>query len=325
MKILLAATGDFAMPTFRSLADGGHEVIGLITQPDRPSGRGRQVHIAAVKQAALDAGIPVMQPLRIAAHDVVARIAELAPDVFLVIAYGQKIPEEICRLPPYGAINLHGSLLPELRGAAPCNWAIIRGLKRTGVSVMYLAPRMDAGDVLGQRETAIGPRETAGQLHDRLASLGAGVVLDVLAQLEAGTHRPVAQDESLVTLAPRLTKADGLIDWSLPAERLDFLVRGLSPWPGAFTFLSQGGHEPLRVIVEDAIPAAAGETAPHGEAPGTILQAGHRLLVATGQGALDIMRVKPQSGRSMTAEAFCNGRGVRPGDQFVASGAEGEI
>ncbi|NLX58449.1 MAG: methionyl-tRNA formyltransferase [Phycisphaerae bacterium] len=325
MKILLAATGDFAMPTFRVLADGGHEVIGLVTQPDRPSGRGRQVHTAAVKQAALDAGIPVMQPPRIAAHDVVARIAEMAPEVFLVIAYGQKIPQEICRLPPNGAINLHGSLLPELRGAAPCNWAIIHGLKRTGVSVMYLAPRMDAGDVLGRRETTIGPRETAGQLHDRLATLGADVVLDVLGQLEAGTHRPVVQDESHVTLAPRLSKADGLIDWSLPAERLDCLVRGLSPWPGAFAFLAQAGHEALRVIVEDAAPAVAGDAAPHGEAPGTVLQAGHRLLVATGQGALDIIQVKPQSGRSMTAEAFCNGRGVRPGDRFVASEAEGEI
>ncbi|MBN2582102.1 MAG: methionyl-tRNA formyltransferase [Planctomycetes bacterium] len=314
MRILVAATGDFAMPTFRGLADGGHVMVGLITQPDRPSGRGRQVHVAAVKQAALDAGIPVMQPERIAAHDVVARVAEMAPEVFLVIAYGQKIPEEICGLPPKGAINLHGSLLPELRGAAPCNWAIINGLKRTGVSVMYLAPRMDAGDVLGQREVTIGPRETAGELHDRLAALGARVVLDVLEQLDAGTHRPIVQDETKVTLAPRLTKADGLIDWSLPASRLDALIRGLSPWPGAFTFLKQSGRDDLRVIVEQASPVA--DCAVDGEEPGAVVQSGRQLLVATGEGVLEIAQVKPQSSRSMAAEAFCNGHQVGPGDRF---------
>ena len=329
MKILMAATGDFALPTFACLTSGGHDLLALITQPDRPAGRGRRVRPARIKQAALDSRLPVLQPERIAAAETVALVADLAPEVLLVIAYGQKIPEEICRLPPKGAINLHGSLLPELRGAAPCNWAIINGLKRTGASVMYLAPKMDVGDVLGQSEVAIGPRETAGQLHDRLATVGAQLVLHVLDQIEAGTHKATPQDQSSATLAPRLSKADGAIDWTRPAGQLDCFVRGMSPWPGAFTCLKQSGRPDLRVIVEEALPlediaGEAGEAGEPGERwepgensePGTILETGRRLVVAAGRGALDVVAVKPESARRMTAQAFCNGHAVRIGDRL---------
>ena len=341
MKILMAATGDFALPTFVCLPNAGHNLLALITQPDRPAGRGRHVGPAKIKQAALASGLPVLQPERIAAAEMVATVADLSPEVLLVIAYGQKIPEEICKLPPKGAINLHGSLLPELRGAAPCNWAIINGLKRSGASVMYLAPKMDTGDVLGQREVAIGPRETAGQLHDRLAALGARLVLDVLDQIEAGTHKPVAQDQSRATLAPRLSKADGRIDWTRPAAELDRFVRGMSPWPGAFSYLKQTGRPDLRVIVEEARPLEdiaeeAGE--PGGlrglrelrelrgkSDPGTILETGSRLVVAAGRGALDIVAVKPESARRMAARAFCNGHAVQIGDRLGLPSDEHEV
>jgi len=323
MKILMAATGDFALPTFACLPSGGHhDLLALITQPDRRSGRGRRVRPARIKQAALASGLPVLQPERIAAAEMVATVADLSPEVFLVIAYGQKIPEEMCKLPPKGAINLHGSLLPELRGAAPCNWAIINGLKRSGASVMYLAPKMDTGDLLGQREVAIGPRETAGQLHDRLAALGARLVLDVLDQIEAGTHKATLQDQSRATLAPRLSKAGGAIDWTRPAAELDRFVRGMSPWPGAFSYLKQTGRPDLRVIVEEALPLedVAEEPGELGELrgksdPGTILETGGRLVVAAGRGALDIVALKPESAGRMTARAFCNGHAVRIGDR----------
>jgi len=326
MKILMAATGDFALPTLACLTSGGHDLLALITQPDRPAGRGRRVRPARIKQAALHCRVPVLQPERIAAAETVALVADLAPEVLLVIAYGQKIPEEICKLPPKGAINLHGSLLPELRGAAPCNWAIVNGLKRSGASVMYLAPKMDTGGVLGQREVAIGPRETAGQLHDRLATVGARLVLEVLDQIEAGTLKPTPQDESRATLAPRLSKADGAIDWRRPAGQLDCFVRGMSPWPGAFTYLKQSGRPDLRVIVEEALPLedVAGELKKLGELgelreesdPGTVLETGRRLVVAAGRGAVDIAAVKPESARRMTAQAFCNGHAVQIGDRL---------
>jgi methionyl-tRNA formyltransferase len=311
MRILLAASGDFALPTFAALLAAGHEVPALITQPDRPAGRGRKLHINRIKQAALDAAVPVLQPERLATPDMLQQVAALAPDVFLAIAYGQKVPPEMCAVPPRGAINLHASLLPELRGAAPANWAIIRGLGESGVSVMYLAPRIDSGDVLGRRPLAIGPHETAGELLDRLAPLGAELVADVLRQLATGTHHPEPQDESLATLAPKLRKDDGLIDWKASAARLDCLIRGLLPWPGAFTHLCRPDHGCRRIIIEKALPSAA--PANPGLVPGTIIETGRRLRVAAGEGTLELLSLKPESSKTMSAEAFCNGHQLRPG------------
>jgi methionyl-tRNA formyltransferase len=311
MRILLAASGDFALPTFAALLVGGHEVPALITQPDRPAGRGRKLHVNRIKQAALDAAVPVLQPERLATPEMLRQVADLAPDVFLVIAYGQKVPAQMCALPPRGAINLHPSLLPELRGAAPANWAIIRGLSESGVSVMYLAPRIDAGDVLARRTLALGPHETAGELLDRLAPLGAELVADVLTQLAAGTHRPQPQDEARATLAPKLRKDDGLIDWNASAARLDALVRGLQPWPGAFTHLCRPDHGCRRIIIEKALPTDA--PASPGVVPGTVVETGRALRVAAGAGTLELLSLKPESGKTMSAEAFCNGHQLRAG------------
>ena len=317
MRILMAATGDFALPTFRALLSSGHELVALITQPDRPAGRGRQVHVSPIKQAALDRGLPVLQPERIAAPPVVDQIAALAPDVFLVAAYGQKIPRRICTLPARGSINLHASLLPELRGAAPCNWAIIRGYAETGVTVQYLADRIDAGDVLGCRSVAIEPRETAPQLRDRLAVIGADLTLDVLTRLAAGTASAAPQDELRVTVAPLLKKEDGLIDWRRSAFEIDSLVRGIKPWPGAYTYIMHPGRPGMRLVLDETLPLDAPDMP--GGAAGTIVRDGKDMLVVTGHGMLKIVAVKPDSGKLMAAEAFCNGHQIKTGDQLSSA------
>lgn len=316
MRILMAATGDFAVPTFLALPEAGHEVLALVTQPDRPSGRGRRVTASRIKDAALRGGVPVLQPERIATQEMTDRLAAIAPEVFLVIAYGQKIPEAICNLPPAGALNLHGSLLPALRGAAPCNWAIVRGLKETGVTVQVLAQTMDAGDVLAARRVAVGPRETAPELHDRLAVLGSELVLDVLQQLDRGTTRPVKQDESRVTYAPRLKKEDGLIDWASSAGEIDSQVRGMMPWPGAYSYLGHPGKPDLRIILGEVSPDD--EAAEHEAAPGTVIESRKRLVVAAGTGVVVVNHLKPQSGKVMSGVAFCNGHKVSPGDVLGA-------
>jgi methionyl-tRNA formyltransferase len=318
----MAATGDFALPTFAALGDAGHTVPALITQPDRPAGRGRRLAASPIKQMALDLGIPVLQPERIAAAHMVDEVARIAPEVLLVIAYGQKIPAAICRLPPKGAINMHGSLLPALRGAAPCNWAIVNGLKETGVTVQHLAQTMDAGDVLGARRVAIGSRETAPELHDRLAGLGVDVVLDVLRRLEDNSATAVAQDESQVTYAPRLTKTDGVIDWAVEASRIDARVRGLKPWPGAYTYLTHPGKPDLRIILEEVTPDDAASE--HQAAPGTVIESRKRLVVAAGRGVLHVAHLKPDSSRAMTGVAFCNGHDVNPGDTLGPPRGQGE-
>lgn len=317
MKIMMAATGDFALATLRALLESSHKVCGLITQPDRPAGRGRRVKFHPIKHLAIEAGIPVHQPRRIRDEAAVELVRQAAPDVLLVIAYGQKIPQVMCDLPRHAAINLHGSLLPQLRGAAPCNWAIINGLETTGVTVIRLAQRMDAGDMLGQAQTAIGPRETAPQLYQRIAEIGAGLVLQVLRQIEQGTCLEIPQDESQVTYAPRLQKDDGLIDWRYAAHEIDHMVRGLKPWPGGFTYLSRSqaqGSEPLRLILEEIEPAPMPDGAK--AAAGEVIVAGRELLVAAGAGAVKIVRLKPESSKAMAADAFCNGHKVRPGDMM---------
>jgi len=315
MRILMAATADFAVPTFSALLASGHEVVALITQPDRPAGRGRQLKVSRVKQLAADQGLDVLQPERIATLPVTDAVAELAPDVFLVVAYGQKIPATICALPPLGAINLHGSLLPELRGAAPCNWAIIRGCKETGVTVQRLAERIDAGDILGRRAVPVGARETAPELYERLAIIGAALVVDVLAQIQAGTAAPQKQDDSMATFAPLLRKEHGQIDWCRGAADIDCLVRGVKPWPGAHTYLQRPRHPGgLRLILEETVPH--GEPCKASDPPGQLIAVGKELLVATGDGILSVRALKPESAKVMSAEAFCNGHDLRPGDRL---------
>jgi methionyl-tRNA formyltransferase len=310
MRVVFLGTPEFAVPSLSALARR-HEVALVLTQPDRPKGRGRQVAEPPVKVLARALGLPVLQPDRLDEAELRPHFERAGAEAAVVVAYGLKIPDWLLALFPRGAINVHGSLLPAYRGAAPVNRAIIDGDAETGVTTMLLASRMDAGPTLLQRRTPIGPEETAGELTARLAELGAGLLVVTLDGLASGIVTPRAQDESLATFAPKLTKEDGRIDWSLPARRVVDLVRGVNPWPGAYTHLD---GRPLKVWKAAAAGAAAA-----GAAPGTILAASFAdgLRVACGEGgAVALLNVQLEGKKPLPAAEFLRGHGVAPGTRL---------
>jgi methionyl-tRNA formyltransferase len=274
MRIVFAGSGAFGLPTLRALVEGGQEIVLVVTQPDRPSGRGRAVRKGPIPRFARERGIPVLQPEDINASASVRRIRQTQPDLLLVIAFGQKLGPTLLGLAPHGAINLHASLLPEYRGAAPINWAIINGDPETGLTVMAMTEQMDAGDILGQRATPIEPDETAGELADRLSKLGPRLVAEVIREIPLEEVERRRQNENQVTVAPRLKKTDGLIDWNRPAQDVHNRIRGVTPWPGAYTQLPGGsGKPPLRLVVARARrgdAAAMGDAAGMGD-PGEVM------------------------------------------------------
>jgi len=296
--------------------DGGQEVVLVVTQPDRPAGRGRSLRIGPVKRTAKDRGVPVFQPEDVNAASAVRRIAGAEPDLLLVAAYGQILKCRLLDVPPYGAINLHGSLLPKYRGAAPINWAVINGETETGLSVIEMIEQMDAGDILGQRATPIGPDETAGEVHDRLAELGARLVTEIVREIPLDEVARRRQNETQATYAPRLKKHDGRIDWARPAPDVYNQIRGVTPWPAAFTFLPAGGRKsPLRVVVDRAarLPAA-----PRKAEPGEVVSAdAEGIDVACARGAVRIVELTPAGKRAMTAADFLNGHPLERGDRFL--------
>lgn len=316
MRLVVLASGAFAEPTVRWLAQSGQEIALVITQPARGSGRGRRATPTPVKVLADELGLPVAEIENVNAVETVARIRELSPRVMLVIAFGQKLGDEVLSAAPGGAINLHASLLPKYRGAAPINWAIARGEAHTGCTVFRIVNKMDAGPIFAQNATDIHPEETAGELHDRLASLGVQTVQAALAMFELDED-PVGipQDESLVSKAPKLKKSDGHIDFALPAREVFNRIRGMTPWPGATAnFVSASGrHEPV-TIVRSSIPSHMGEGAVDGALPPGTLNG--ELQVVTADGLLEIVQIQPASGRVMSWGDFVNGRHVRPGDRF---------
>jgi methionyl-tRNA formyltransferase len=303
----MLGTGDFALPTFEHLGQIGRTVVTLVTQPDRPQGRKQELIPSAIKRAAEARGVPVLQPDDVNAPDAVASIRALSPDLLVTAAYGQILSPELLGVPRLGGINLHGSVLPAYRGAAPVARAIERGETESGVTVILMTPRIDAGGILKVGRTPIGPDETAGELEARLATLGAPLVSAAIADLEAGRAEVLPQDRSRVTRAPKLRKEDGLIDWTRPARSLHNLVRALQPWPAAYSFL-EGPHGPsalpLRVIILRTQPLDA----PTGPAPGEILEAhGDRLVVATGQGALRLNSLQIAGKKPSPAAEFVRG------------------
>ena len=317
MRIVFAGSGTFGLPTLRALTEGGQEVGLIATQPDRPAGRGQEVRIGPIKWFARERNIPLVQPENINAAAAVRRIRAAQPDLLLVIAYGQKIGPELLGLPRYGAINLHASLLPKFRGAAPINWAIITGEIETGLSVIAMAEQMDAGDILGQRATPIEPNETAGELAERLSRLGARLVTEVVREIPLDEVERRRQNENQATLAPRLKKSDGLIDWNQPAQEVFNRIRGTTPWPGAFTYLPGGGRKPaLRLVIEKAAILPPGTKVE----PGTVLAAGPEGIdVAAARGAVRILELTPAGKRTMSAAAFVNGHQLRSGARLVAN------
>ncbi len=321
LRLLMMGTGTFALPTFINLCESSHEVVGLVTQPDR-TGRGHHRHVNVMKQAAQERGIPVFQPASANREEALGRLREFRADLFVVAAYGQILSAELLGIPPLGAINVHASLLPKYRGAAPIVYAIWRGETETGVTIFQIEPQLDAGPVLGMVSTPIGSKETAGELEERLAELAPSLAREVVGQLEAGTAKESTQDASLVSTAPRLRKEQGAIDWSQPSRVVDCQIRAMQPWPKPFTFLHSEGRPPVRLLVLDVDPvdADAVDVAAAASPPGQLVSAGKEsgMLVRTKDGAVRVNRLQPAGKRPMTAAEFLRGHTVKPGDRLRA-------
>ena len=316
MRVVFFGTPAFAVPSLAALARR-HEVALVLTQPDRPKGRGRQVTEPPVKVLARDLGIPVLQPERLDEAPLRTQLAAASAEAAVVVAYGLKIPDWLLAFHPRGAVNVHGSLLPAYRGAAPVNRAIIDGDPESGVTTMLLASRMDAGPILLQRRTPIGPEETAGELAARLAALGAELLVVTLDGLASGIVQPRPQDEAQATFAPKLRKEDGLIDWSRPAPEIVNRVRGVNPWPGAYTHLDGRPLKVWKAAAAPPPPGVSGSAVP--PVPGTVLAASlhEGLLVACGEsGAVALLTVQTEGKKTLTAPEFLRGRGIGPGQSF---------
>jgi methionyl-tRNA formyltransferase len=315
MRVIFMGTPEFAVPSLESLLSSGHQVIGVVTQPDRPKGRGQAIVESAVKQVARRAGLPVLQPLKMKDPALLASLQEWNPEVIAVAAFGRILPPAILALPPQGCVNVHASLLPKYRGAAPIQWALINGERETGITTMLMDTGLDTGPVLLQEQVAIQPDDTAGSLSVRLAQVGGRLLLATLDGLKAGTLSPRPQDDAAATLAPLLKKEDGLIDWTLEAPAIANRIRGLTPWPGAYTFLG-----PIRWLICRAQPAARPT---QGHAPGTVLDANKDgVLVATGSGTLAITELQPANSRRMTVGQYLAGHPVPAGAVLGASPAQ---
>lgn len=310
MKVVFWGTPPFADTVLHGLIDGGRRVVGVVTQPDRPAGRGRTPQAPPVKRTADEHGIPLLQPEKPRGDEFMTMLAALAPDVSVVAAYGHILSREVLDLPEAGSFNVHASLLPELRGAAPVNWAIIRGYEETGVTIMRMVEKMDAGPVVLQARLELAPDVTAGRLTDQLADLGASTLLDALSLIESGQARETAQDDQAATFAPKLSADDARVLWDQSAVELDRWIRGTDPVPGAWSKL--GGLR-VRLFASRVSPS---ETA--GEEPGRVVAADPRegLQVATGGGVLEIGEVQPAGKRRMRAVEWIRGRGIAQGDRF---------
>ncbi len=307
MKILFMGTPDFALPTLKALHTSGEEIVGVVTQPDKPRGRGHVLTPPPVKAYALEAGIPVYQPFTLKNGAFDDTLKALDPDLIVVVAYGKILPLSVLEYPQHGCINVHGSLLPLLRGAAPMQRAIMDGHKVTGITTMYMAEGLDTGDMLLKRELPIEDDDNFENIHDKLADLGASVMLDTLAAVKNGTLTRERQDDSLATYAAKIEKADCLLDFSRPARELHNRIRGLSPIPLSFTHTPDGK---MLKVVAAKVCKTEGQPAPCG----TVLSVDDGIEVACGEGSLLLLRVTPEGKGQMSAADFVRGRKVSVGD-----------
>ncbi len=312
MRILFWGTPDFSVPALQALLGEDHEVVAVVTQPDRPAGRGREIREPPVKTIAQGERIPVLQPDKARDPGFVAEVRDLAPEISVVVAYGQILTQEVLAIPPYGSINAHASLLPELRGAAPINWSIVRGYEMTGVTIMRMVEQMDAGPVLYQVAEPIGADETASDLWTRLSEIGAEALIETLALIETGAVEEQPQDETHATYAPRIHRADAHIDFSQSATTVANLIRGMDAVPGAWTTLRRQELKLYRPQVH---------ARDHGEAPGTILDATQidpsaGIVVACGQDAVAIREVQPAGKRRMMTVEWLRGHGSVTGERL---------
>lgn len=303
-------TPEFAVPSLEALLRSEDQVVGVVTQPDRPKGRGQELTAPPVKQLATRSGIPVLQPTKMKDPGFLSALQAWQPDVITVAAFGRILPPSILSLPPRGCINVHGSLLPKYRGAAPIQWAVINGERETGITTMLMDEGMDTGAMLLWEAIPIEPDDTGGSVGVKLAQVGARLLIETLRQLKAGQLHPIVQDHSQATLAPILKKEHGLIDWNLSASALSNRVRGLTPWPGAYTFVQHHDHVERWNIWEARADANSGSLGQ----PGTIIKVEKdRLLVATGQDMLAITALQPAGGRRMTVTQYLAGHAIAPG------------
>ena len=306
MRILFMGTPDFAVPSLEALIQAGHTICGVFTQPDKPKNRGMKLQAPPVKECALAHDIPVFQPVKLRDGTALAQIQELAPELIVVAAYGRILPDDILAAPPKGCINVHSSLLPNYRGAAPINWAVLNGDKETGVTIMHMAHDLDAGDIISQAATPIDPDETVVALHDRLAELGAQLLVETVAQIEAGTATRTPQDHDKATLAPMLGRELSPMDFTRTARQLHDQVRGLIPWPAAVTTLGDKRCKVFQTVVPEEQTHAA---------PGTVLAAGKEgLAVACGKGTvLRLEEIQPDGGKRMKAADYLRGHPIAVG------------
>jgi methionyl-tRNA formyltransferase len=310
MRLIFLGTPDFAVPTLDRIVAAGHPVLLVVTQPDRPKGRKQELIPSPVKAAALRHSIPVFQPERIRNAEALARLAELRPDAMIVVGYGQIIPQNVIDLAPLGVINVHASLLPELRGAAPIQWSIARGYKTTGVTTMRIDAGLDTGDILLQWETPIQPDETALELSARMAEAGADLLIETLAEMVGGSIRPRAQDNDRATWAPIIRKEDGRIDWSRPAQQIHDLIRGFQPWPGAHTeFRGQSIHLWRSRVSAQTVTGAE---------PGKLIHKEGVWAVAGDGALLQLLEVQLEGRKRMAAEVFANGHRLTLNDRLGA-------
>lgn len=310
MRIVYMGTPEFAVPPLQALIDGGYDIVGVFTQPDRPAGRGKKLTACPVKQLALENGLSVYQFEKIRRREGREAIEALHPDLMVTAAFGQILSQRILDIPPMGTVNVHASLLPAYRGPAPINWCIALGEKKAGVTTMFTDAGVDTGDMALKRETDIGDMETAGELTERLSHMGAELLIETLKRLEAGDCPRIAQDEALMSRQPMLSREDGLIDWTQSAHDIACRVRGFNPWPGTFTYLPDGG------VMKLWLARALDETA--AGQPGEVIESSAKkgLLVACGEGVLEIVEMQAPGSKRMNAKAYLMGKPLPVGTIF---------
>ena len=318
MRLVVLGTGPFAVPMFQSLLESSHDVAALVTRPT-PASRGKEkVAVNPMRDLAQSREIAVHEPVSINAPEGIELLKRLAPELLVVCDYGQILSREALAIAPLGGVNLHGSLLPKYRGAAPVHWAILNGDSETGVSVIHMTPRLDGGPILAMRHTPIGAEETMPDLEARLADLGIEPVHEAIAMLEKWDRASALgtpQDPSQATKAPRLKKEDGAIDWSKSAEQIRNQIRALKPWPGSYTFWHRDGHEPLRLVIDRAVASSQLPVA-SGQVGQVLVSDGKQLQVAAGDGVLSILALQPAGKRHMAVDEFLRGYPVQVGDRF---------
>ena len=315
MRIIFMGTPDFAVPVLQSLINSRHEVVAVVTQPDRPKGRGKNMQFSPVKECALAHNIPVMQPVNVSVPEVIDELRAYEPELIVVVAFGQFVTKKIREMPKYGCINVHASLLPKYRGAGPIQWAVINGEKESGVTTMYMCREIDKGDMLLKDTVTLDPKETGDSLHDKLSMMGGPLLLKTIDQLEDGSAVRIPQCEEESTYAPKLEKTMGNIDWTMDADRIERLVRGLNSCPGTFTKIH---GKTVKIWDCDVVCQEALTESQAAAEPGTvIISEKDQLIVKAGNGALSLRMLQPEGKKNMTVDAYLRGYPIAQGELFT--------